>query len=81
MAKPPFMSPAPRPVSQPPATGVNGSEAHRPDSAGTTSTCPLSSSDGVLPGLSPAQYVGTAGVIGLGHPCRVRCSRGLRRDA
>src|SRR6185437_14239797 len=52
MAKPPFMSPAPRPVSQPSArTGVNGSPAHRPDSAGTTSTCPLSSSEGEPPGL------------------------------
>ena len=53
MAKPPFMSPVPRPRIQPPeVTGWNGSPDHTAGSAGTTSTCPLNSSDGEAPGLS-----------------------------
>ena len=49
-AKPPFMSPAPRPASQPSRrTGWNGGADHSAASAGTTSMCPLRSSDGPVP--------------------------------
>ena len=52
IANPPFMSPEPRPMSHPSArTGVNGSDDQISASAGTTSMCPFSSSDGDRPGL------------------------------
>ena len=49
-ANPPFMSPAPRPDSQPPdRDGANGSLDQSAASAGTTSMWPFSSSDGPAP--------------------------------